>query len=78
MPNVRASSGTMGHDEFADFLILQHLAKHATKPWCRNFPAVAAFVKFLEEFVVVGGQRLRTNAALGNIAAQRFARARRY
>ena len=30
-------------------------------------------MKFLEEFVVVSGQRLRTDAALGDVAAQRFA-----
>ncbi len=63
-----------GYDELADLRILEHFAKHAhERHSCGNFPAVAAFQEFLEEFVVVGDQRSRTNAALGNIAAQRFA-----
>ncbi len=62
------------HDEFADLRILEHLAKHSHERHGRgNFPAVAAFQEFPEEFVVVGGQGFRTNAALGNVAAQRFA-----
>jgi len=39
----------------------------------RNLPAIATFVKFLEEIVVVGNQRLRTKCCAWDVAAERFA-----
>src|SRR5882762_9979633 len=63
-----------GNDELADFRIAQHFAQHADiGHGGGDFPALAAVVKFLEEFVVVGSQRLRADAALRHVAAEGFA-----
>src|SRR6267143_806478 len=61
------------NNELADLRVLEHFAKHAHKRHRRgNFPALAAFEKFLEKFVVIRYQRFRANAALGDVAAERF------
>src|SRR5258707_847231 len=71
-----------GHDELPHFRIAQHFAQHANVGHGGgDFPALTAVEKFLEEFVVIGNQRLRAHAALGNVAAetqaaQRFVRKR--
>src|SRR5712672_1872987 len=63
-----------GYDELADFRIAQHFAQHADiGHGSGDFPALAAVVKFLEEFVVVGGQGLRADAALRHVATEGFA-----
>src|SRR5713101_558924 len=63
-----------GDNQLADFRIAQHFAQHADiGHGGRDFPALAAVVKFLEELVVVGNQRLRADAALGDVASEGFA-----
>ncbi len=62
------------HDELADLRIAQHFAQHAhERHGGGNFAAVAAVEKFLEEFVVIRGDGFGADAALGNVAAKRFA-----
>src|ERR1700676_2432010 len=63
-----------GHDELTHLRIAQHFAQHAhVGHGGGDFPAVAAVVKFLEEFIVIGDERLRADTALGDIAAESFA-----
>ncbi len=65
--------GNDRHNQLADFRILQHFAQHSDERHRRrNFPALAAVEELLEQFVVVGHQRLRAHAALRRVAAQRF------
>ena len=65
--------GHDGHNELADFRILQHFAEHGDE--CHgggNFAPVAAVVEFAEQFIVIRHERLRTHFALRNITAKRF------
>ena len=66
--------GNDRHYQLSDFWILQHFAQHADEGHGGgNFAAVAACEKFIEEFVVVGGEGLGTYAAHWNVATQGFA-----
>src|SRR6202030_4878379 len=61
------------HDELAHLRITQHFAQHANVGHGGgDFPALAAVVKFLEEFVVVGYERLRAYTPLRYVTAQGF------
>jgi hypothetical protein len=70
-------AGFVGNDgdyQLADFGILQHFAQHADEGHGGgNFAAVAAREKFIEEFIVVGGEGLGTDTARWNIATEGFA-----
>src|SRR5712671_1703123 len=60
--------------ELADFGIAQHFSQHADiGHGGGDFPALAAIVKFFEEFIMVGGQGLRADAALRHVAAEGLA-----
>ncbi len=79
MPKVRASSGTMGTMSLpisGSFSILRSMRDESHGGG--NFAAIAAVVKFLEEFVVIGGERLGADFALRNVAAERLAARCRY
>jgi len=69
MPKVRASSGTIGTNELlpisGSFSIF---SQHAHERHGRgNFPAIAPFKKFLEEFRRDPPRATSPNAALGNV-----------
>src|SRR6202011_3849826 len=63
-------AGFVGDDgpyQLSDFRILQHFAQHADEGHGGgNFAAVTACEKFIEEFIVVGGEGLGTHAAHWN------------
>src|SRR4029077_14215763 len=66
--------GNDGHDELADFGMLQHFAKHGDKGHGGgNFAAIAAVVEFAEEFVVVGDKRGGADFALWRVSTEGFA-----